>query len=72
MQILITGGAGFIGRHLQRFLGKQHNIEIIDIKNGQDINQLDWSYNKPDIVIHLAAEANLRAVDKIHNWQCKL
>ena len=51
MQILITGGAGFIGRHLQRFLGKQHNIEIIDIKNGQDINQLDWSYNKPDIVI---------------------
>ena len=50
MQILITGGAGFIGRHLQRFLGKQHNIEIIDIKNGQDINQLDWSYNKPDIV----------------------
>ena len=64
MQILITGGAGFNGRHLQRFLGKQHNIEIIDIKNGQDINQLDWSYNKPDIVIHLAAEANLRAVDK--------
>lgn len=64
MNILITGGAGFIGRHLQKSLGEHHNVEIIDIKNGQDINRLDWSYTKPDVVIHLAAEANLRAVDK--------
>ena len=64
MNILITGGAGFIGRHLQQALSPHHKIEIIDIKNGQDINKLDWSYTKPDVVIHLAAEANLRAVDR--------
>ena len=64
MNILITGGAGFIGKHLEKELSQHHNVEIIDIKNGKDINKLDWSYTSPDVVLHLAAEANLRAVDQ--------
>ena len=34
MNILITGGAGFIGKHLEKELSQHHNVEIIEIKNG--------------------------------------
>jgi len=64
MNILITGGTGFIGKHLEKQLSKNHKVEIVDINIGKDINKLDWFYRSPEVVIHLAAEANLRAVDK--------
>ena len=39
--ILITGGEGFIGGHLARFLAKNNNVKIFDIKTGKDIRNLD-------------------------------
>jgi len=38
--ILITGGEGFIGSNLARFLSKNNNIKIFDIKTGKDIRNL--------------------------------
>ena len=32
LKILITGGSGFIGSHLTRFLKKDHDITIYDVK----------------------------------------
>ena len=69
MKILITGGAGFIGTHLQEHL-KEHEVHVVDIVNGTDINDIKtWKkvYDKAytfDCVIHMAAEANSRAVNK--------
>ena len=69
MKILITGGAGFIGTHLQEHL-QDHEVHVVDIVNGTDINDIKtWKkiYDKAhtfDCVIHMAAEANSRAVNK--------
>jgi len=54
MRILLTGGTGFIGRHLWVYLGKMgHEIENISKAEFmmEDFSRLD---EKPDIVIHLA------------------
>ena len=36
MKILITGGTGFIGSHLTRFLKNKHEITIYDVKKPID------------------------------------
>jgi UDP-glucose 4-epimerase len=73
MNILITGGSGFIGSHIvDVLLNKGHNVTILDIespKYGQkcdyikaDVNdpeQLNSSINNIDYIYHLAAEANV-------------
>ncbi|WP_027855548.1 GDP-mannose 4,6-dehydratase [Marinobacterium litorale] len=77
-RILITGGSGFVGRHLCEALTKRFaQAEILatgsspepaspfpwcyqslDITNSQAVRYLLESY-KPDICIHLAAQANV-------------
>ena len=60
-RILVTGGAGFLGRHVCEFL-KQHDPgEIIvprrrnyDLRESSEIRKL-LSDQKPDVIIHLAA-----------------
>lgn len=61
MNILVSGGMGFIGSHLVPMLEKNHTVSIYDRKNNRDL--LDYkhfsemfSIIKPDVVIHLAAE----------------
>ena len=67
MKILITGGSGFIGSHLTRFLKKDHDITIYDIKKPieedvkfilgdvTDEQKILKSFKGFDIIIHLAA-----------------
>lgn len=61
MVVLITGGTGFIGRHLTEFLGsKKYKVISLDHKTF-DVNNKKQLFeivkkSKPDYIIHLAAE----------------
>lgn len=79
MNILITGGAGFIGSHFtDKLIEKKHQVTVIDnLSTGkkENLNTKAKFYKKdiqdpklseifkkekPEIVFHLAAQANLR------------
>lgn len=58
---MVTGGAGFLGRHVVKILKERGCEDVIiplkethDLRNGDAIRSL-LSNSKPDIVIHLAA-----------------
>ncbi len=60
MKIILTGGAGFIGKHLQKAI----DCQVYDLVNGDDIRdkyKLDNLFNKEkfDICINLAAKAGV-------------
>ena len=67
MNILITGGLGFIGAHLERRIKPEHNVFIVDRDRISRDNyyrgdicdysrmEMIFSQVKPDIVLHLAA-----------------
>jgi len=65
-KILITGGAGFLGRHLSRTMAQEgHQIKIIDLKNNpefetviadiQDTQAMKKELAGIDVVFHLAS-----------------
>jgi nucleoside-diphosphate-sugar epimerase len=67
MNILLIGGAGFIGKHLERDLEKDNNVVVIDKKFGTNVNSKeDLELISPDYdcVVFLAAEPNLAAVKR--------
>ena len=56
MKILITGHRGFVGRAFLKFLGDDHDIVGIDIKEGHDCRDFfKVSTTRFDLIIHLAA-----------------
>lgn len=63
MRVLITGHAGFVGRHFVKRLGDEHELHLVDKVYGQTAQQF---FNmtesiKYDLVIHLAAMVGGRA-----------
>ncbi|OUW58141.1 MAG: hypothetical protein CBD57_03165 [Candidatus Pelagibacter sp. TMED197] len=59
MNILLTGGDGFIGQNLYKHLTKKHNVINIDKISGYDLLTCDLHYNA-DVVIHLAGLSGVR------------
>ena len=62
MNILVTGGSGWLGSHLVKYLEDKHNVFNYDIKEGYDIRRNDelievFADGDFDRVYHLAAQA---------------
>lgn len=66
MRIIITGGAGFLGRHLARTLSQAgHTIKIVDLKENpefntviadiRDLEKMRQEIKDADVVFHLAS-----------------
>ena len=64
MKFIVTGGCGFIGSHIARFLvGKNHDVEIIDnLERGSLKNILDI---KNKIKIHDIDISNLKNLESV-------
>jgi nucleoside-diphosphate-sugar epimerase len=68
--ILVTGGSGFIGHHLIRYLLRRgYNVFNVDIASNEPRERIDirdfeklskvFKDVKPDVVVHLAAMASM-------------
>ena len=68
LKVLITGGNGFVGRHLQNYLRDtvgekgQYTISIFDLSLGDDVRNFESIRTRidqfqPDYIFHLAAQA---------------
>lgn len=64
LKVLVTGSEGFLGKHLGEHLLEQgHRFQGYDIQNGYDIldaSELEYAIGQSDVVVHLAAQANVR------------
>lgn len=63
MKVLLIGGTGFVGGHLQRYLQDRnifYNVhdESIDIRDAEQIKNM-ISRERPDAVVHLAAMSSV-------------
>jgi dTDP-L-rhamnose 4-epimerase len=61
--VLLTGGAGFIGQHVQRELDvRGHDVRVLDLVHGSDVRDrsvVDIAVAGVDAVCHLAAKVGL-------------
>lgn len=65
MEVLVTGGGGFLGKHLVSELGERgHRVTLLfrGSEEGQDLTNAEWTRDAfrhagaPDAVVHLAAK----------------
>jgi len=74
MKILVTGGAGFIGSHLCKFLLEENGDEVICLDNfftGQKENIIHLMDNKKfELVRHDVVQEILLEVDQIYHLAC--
>lgn len=59
MNILLTGHRGFIGSELLTRLEADHNVDGIDLKDGDDLLTFDFA-KEYDLIIHLAGRSGVR------------
>ncbi|HEY3630390.1 MAG TPA: NAD-dependent epimerase/dehydratase family protein [Jatrophihabitantaceae bacterium] len=63
MRVLLTGGAGFIGQHVQReLIARGHDVRVLDLVHGSDVRDravVDIAVAGVDAVCHLAAKVGL-------------
>lgn len=68
MRILVTGGKGFVGKHLITYLEKKGiNCTSYDLYDGENLlnkKQLERAIKKVDVVVHLAAVGDVYQVAK--------
>jgi len=54
MNILVTGSAGFVGKHLMEALGRRPGVEAIGYDLGTPDSVLEQGLRKADVIFHLA------------------
>jgi len=71
MKILLTGGSGLLGTHIQHELINRRDVKldapshsVFDITDLNNIREY-LDYSTPDILIHCAAVAKFKIVDKV-------
>ncbi len=63
MNILLTGHRGFVGSELLTRLEADHNVDGIDLKDGDDLLTFDFA-KEYDLIIHLAGRSGVRESTK--------
>ena len=75
MEILVTGGKGFVGRRLVKELRRQgHNVKTYDITDRQDIcdfQQVKMAVKGVDVIYHLAACLDETDPERMRNVNVK-
>jgi len=61
MRVLVTGGSGFLGKHLMRELASRNHEAVNAVHKGPGLLDMSWTLvqirkARPDAVIHLAAK----------------
>ncbi len=65
MNILITGGAGFIGSAVIRHIINNTNDSVVNVDTLEQV----FAKYQPDLVMHLAAESHVdRSIDSAENF----
>ncbi len=52
--ILVTGSAGFIGKHLMEAFGRRPDVRVVGFDLGNTAEELDRALTEADIIYHLA------------------